>query len=177
MLVEAAPLRGLIGQLGVRAEVMPWPKVALGLSHARVESASERADFTDTAQTFVVEGLFYPLGQKDWPVFVGGGIAHETAELGREAGRPTLTWARTRSDELHDQWTNVDTYWSLQQTIGYRVLTSYLFTAALRYTRDEVMTTSSRNVADNVVADQKLDTRGRAPIRQSISLHAGLYLP
>ncbi len=177
-LLEAAPLRGLLGQLALRGEVTFLGKLALGGGYEQFATASERDGYHDAHAAQSAELLFYPLGFQEFPVFLGAGLRRETADIGRQRLRDTNSWARTNTDELYDRWTNRDTYLSTTQSLGYRLLRLGLATASLRLQRDELMSTDARVARDDVKSyDPNLASRGRKTVVSSLLLHAGFYLP
>lgn len=176
--LEAAPLRGILGQVAVRGEAAVWRFVALGAAYEQFAAASQRAAFKDEHAAISAELVAYPMGTKDYPVFVAAGVRHESATIGREATRDTGSWARTTADERNDRWTSHETYWSATQAFGYRLMRLGLLTAALRFQRDEVLSESAQVTRDDVRSfSPDLSTAGRPTVVTSLVLHAGVYLP
>lgn len=177
-MLEIAPLRGMLGQLAVRAEAPFLGKFAVAGAYDQFATASERANFHDTHTATAAETLFYPLGFNDYPVFFAAGVRRENATTGRQRLRDTNSWARTNADELYDRWTNHDTFLSSTQSLGYRLNRLGFATASLRYVRDEVISASSSVGRDDVRGfDPDLSSRGRKRVMSSLLLHAGVYLP
>lgn len=176
-ILELAPLRGIIGQPAVRGEALITPRAGIGGGYEAWSSASDRDDFTDHHTAIHMEGLFYPLGLAQYPVFVSAGLQFEQAEIGRQEIRRTTTWARTSASERYDRWVNRDTYYSLTESVGYRLVTDSVFTGSIRYTRDELFGSSSSNDADGILSsDPDMTTKGRPKVRQQIVLFGGLLL-
>jgi hypothetical protein len=124
-----------------------------------------------------MEAAYYPLGFSQYPVFVGGGLRYEQAEIGRQETRRTTTWARTSQSERYDRWVNHDSYVSLVESVGYRLVTDTVFTGSIRLVRDELLNTRTSNDADQVISnDPDLGTKGRPKVRQQIIFFAGLML-
>lgn len=175
--IELAPLRGMIGQPSARGEALLTPRVAIGGGYEAWSSESERTDFTDRHTAMQMEGLFYPLALGSYPVFVGAGLRFEQAELGRQATRRTTTWARTSSDERYDRWVNHDSYYSVTESIGYRLVTNSVFTGSVRFQRDELLHQTSTSDPDGVISsDPDMTTSGRPKVRHQITFFAGLML-
>lgn len=174
-IVELAPLRGLIGQPAARGEGILTKNAAIGGGYESWSGESERDDFTDRYTSFHMEGLYYPLGLQTYPVFVGLGLKFEKAEIGRQEKRRTTTWARTTASERYDRWVNHDDYYSLVESLGYRLITGSVFTGSIRLVRDELLHQTSRDEADGILSnDPDLATNGRPKVRQQIVFHAGL---
>ncbi len=175
--LELAPLRGLVGQPSARGEAMMTPRLVLGGGYEAWSGESERQDFTDRHTAMHMEGLFYPLGMASYPVFVSVGLKFEQAELGRQRTRRTTTWARTTADERYDRWVNHDSYYSVMESVGYRLITNSVFTGSIRFMRDELLHASSSADADGVFSsDPDTSTKGRPKVRNQIGLFAGLML-
>lgn len=176
-IVELAPLRGLIGQPSARGEAMIAPRVAIGGGYEAWSGESQRQDFTDHHTAIGMEGIFYPLGMGSHPVFVAAGMRLEQAELGRQETRRTTTWARTNADERYDRWINHDSYYSLTESVGYRLVTDSVFTGMVRLQRDELLHQSSSADPDGVISsDPDMSTKGRPKVRHQIAFFAGLLL-
>lgn len=178
-LIEVAPLRSSMGQLSLRAEGSPLEHISVALSYEQTSVAStERAAFYDTSNTAGFEVLWYPVGQKDYPVFLASGVKQERAIIGRAQPRYPQTWARIRPEEAMDLWQNEDIYTSATQSVGYRIFAAGLLTLGARLDRDELIAVSSR-ARRHSVHNEALDLKsaGREQIRHRVALFAGLYLP
>ncbi len=175
--IELAPLRGLVGQPSARGEALVTPRVAIGGGYEAWSSESERPDFTDRHTAMQMEGLFYPLGIGSYPVFIGAGLRLEQAELGRQATRGATTWARTTADDRYDRWVNRDSYYSVTESVGYRLVTNSIFTGAVRFQRDELVHQTSSEDPDGVISSSPdMTTKGRPKVRHQIAFFAGLML-
>ncbi len=176
-ILEVAPLRGLIGQPAVRGEVMMQGKWAFAANYESWDGNSQRDDFTDHHVAFAAEGMMYPLGLAAYPAFVGCGLKVEQADLGRQQERSSITWARTNADERFDRWVNHDTYYSLVESVGYRLITGTMFTASLRLVRDQLLQSSGSVERDGILSsDPDVSTSGRPAVRNQLLLHAGVLL-
>ena len=176
--LEAAPLRSLVGELDLRAELaLPW-RLALGTRLENADGPSERAHFRDHRQAFAAETLWYPLSSPARAAFVALGARRETSLTGRQAPADTNTWARTNSDELDDRWSSTESCWASTQAIGVRMFFGGFGTVSLRLERDEVLTRDTKIHADQVKSyDPDLTTVGRPVVRAGLTLHAGVFLP
>lgn len=182
VIVETAPLRGMMGHPALRAELLSARAFAVGAAFESADAPSERQDFKDQTRTLNLDGLWYPVGApsanaRSWQgaPFLGAGLGWEEADIGRERPRDAVTWARTASDESHDRWVNHDSYLTATQTVGYRVASTRLVTASLRLMRDEVLMANSRVERDSVYSrDPDLSGEGRKAVMTRIVLHAGL---
>ncbi len=176
--LEAAPLRSLVGELDLRAEVaLPWG-LALGTRVENSDGPSERDSFRDRRRSLGFEGLWYPLAVAQRAVFVAAGARREEAVTGRQAPRDTNTWARTNSDEMNDRWTSAETSWAATQALGVRLFFGGFATASLRLERDELVTRTAKIDPDQVKSyDPDLTTAGRPRVRTGLALHAGVFLP
>lgn len=175
--VEAAPLKGALGQLALRGEVGVARMLALGATVDQTSARSERHGYVDTARSLGGELVWYPLDAAR-PMFLGAGLGLEWADVGREEVRDAQTWMRTQGDQRHDRWANEDTYVSWTQTVGYRLFGGRWLTGSLRFVRDELLTSSSHVRKDDVFSeDIDLSTRGREPVRHRLGLHCGIVIP
>lgn len=176
--LEAAPLRSLVGELDLRAEVaLPW-SLAFGARVENGDGPSERDGFRDRRRALSFETLWYPLAFAQRAVFVAAGARREDAVTGRQAPRDTNTWARTNSDEMNDRWTSEETSWAATQALGVRLFFGGFGTASLRLERDELMTRTATIDPDQVKSyDPDLTTAGRPQVRTGLALHAGVFLP
>jgi hypothetical protein len=175
--VEAAPLKGALGQLSLRGEAGIARTLALGVGVDQTSAKSERHGYVDTARSFGGELVWYPLDAAR-PLFLGAGLGLEWADVGREEVRDAQTWMRTQGDQMHDRWANEDTYLSWTQTVGYRLFGGRWLTGSLRFVRDELLTSSAHVRKDDVFSQEiDLSTRGREPVRHRLGLHCGIVIP
>jgi hypothetical protein len=175
--VEAAPLKGALGQLSLRGELGIARMLALGVVVDQTAATSERHGYVDTARSLGGELLWYPLDAAS-PLFLGAGLGLEWVDVGREEVRDAQTWMRTQGDQLHDRWANEDIYLSSTQTVGYRIFGGRWLTGSLRFVRDELLTASSHVRKDDVFSQEvDLSTRGREPVRHRLGLHCGIVIP
>jgi hypothetical protein len=181
VILEAAPLRSVMGHPAVRLEVLPVPFAGVALGYETSDAPSERADYRDTRSATTLEGLWYPqiarAAARGSGPFVAAGLSYEQAAVGRERQSDSVTWVRTTSNDGRDLWVNHDTYLATTQAVGYRFVANGLVTAALRLERNETMQQSSRVERDQVVSrDPDLTSDGRAPVTTRLVLHAGVLL-
>ncbi len=176
-LAELSPLRTVMGAPEMRLETV-GSHIGAALKWNQERRPSTRSDYTDQSQILRLEGLWYPFGVADLPFFLGMGLQHETASIGRQEERSHITWARTSSDEAFDRWVNQDTYLSFTQSIGYRYLSKALFTASISAYRDELVAVQSRNEDTSEIYSTKpdLDTKGRTQLLSGVTLSVGMYL-
>jgi len=176
-LAELSPLRTVMGAPEMRLESVS-SVFGAALKWNQERRPSSRADYTDQSQTLRLEALWYPFGVSDLPFYIGAGLQHEMANIGRQEERSHITWARTNSDEAYDRWVNQDTYFSLTQSIGYRYISKALFTASLSAYRDELVAVQSRNEETSEIysSNPDLDTKGRTQLLTGMTLSVGMYL-
>jgi hypothetical protein len=174
---ELSPLRTVMGAPEMRLE-SSGQFIGAALKWNQERKPSNRSDYTDQSQTLRVEALFYPFGVSNLPFFIGAGLQHELANIGRQEQRSHITWARTSSDEAYDRWVNQDTYFSMTQSIGYRYVSKALFTGSISAYRDELLATQSRNEDTSEIYSTKpnLDTKGRKQLLTGVTLSVGMYL-
>ncbi len=176
-LAELSPLRTVMGAPEMRLETV-GSIFGAALKWNQERRPSTRSDFTDQSQILRLEGIWYPFGVADLPFFLGMGLQHETASIGRQEERSHITWARTSSDEAFDRWVNQDTYLSFTQTVGYRYISKALFTASISAYRDELVAVQSRNEDTSEIYSTKpdLDTKSRTQLLTGVTLSVGMYL-
>jgi len=173
---EISPLRTAMGAPEMRLETVD-NTFGVALKWNQERRPSSRADYTDQSQILRVEGVWYPLGVTELPVFLGMGLQHEHANIGRQQERSHMTWARTSSDEAYDRWVNQDTYLSMTQSVGYRYMSQTLLTASISAYRDELIIIQSRNEDTSEIysSSPDLDTKSRAKLITGVTLSIGLY--
>jgi hypothetical protein len=173
---ELSPLRTVMGAPEMRLE-SAGQFIGAALKWNQERKPSTRSDYTDQSQTLRVEALWYPFGVTNLPFFIGMGLQHELANIGRQEQRSHITWARTSSDEAYDRWVNQDTYFSMTQSIGYRYVSKALFTGSISAYRDELIATQSRNEDTSEIYSTKpdLDTKGRKQLLTGVTLSVGMY--
>jgi hypothetical protein len=176
-LAEMSPLRTVMGAPEMRLETVS-NAFGAALKWNQERRPSARADYTDQSQIIRIEALWYPFGVADLPFFLGAGLQHEAASIGRQETRSHTTWARTSSDEAYDRWVNQDSYLSLTQSVGYRYISKALFTASISAYRDELVTVQSRNedASEIYSSNPDLDTKGRSRLLTGVTLSVGMYL-
>lgn len=177
LVLEVAPLRGVMGHPSLRGEVGLYPRATLG---ARVESSdgrSERDGFKDRRRSFGIDGAWYPWGVKVSGPFLGAGLIWEEADIGRQRRRDGVTSQRSTADQSHDLWVNHDAYLAAEQAVGYRIVSGEIMTMSLRLSRDETLHQRSRVERDTIYSlEPDLDSRGRAAVVMRIGLFAGILL-
>ena len=174
---ELSPLRTVMGAPEMRLETT-GNIFGAALKWNQERKPSSRADYTDQSQTLRIEALWYPFGVTDLPFFIGAGLQHEVANIGRQEERSHITWARTSADEAYDRWVNQDTYLSLTQAVGYRYVSKALFTGSIAAFRDELVATTSRNEETSEIysTNPDLDTKGRKQLLTGVTVSVGMYL-
>jgi hypothetical protein len=174
---ELSPLRTVMGAPEMRLETL-GTIFGTALKWNQERKPSARSDYTDQSQALRVEALWYPFGVSNLPFFIGMGLQHELANMGRQEQRSHITWARTSSDEGYDRWVNQDTYFSMTQSLGYRYVSKALFTGSISVYRDELVATQSRNedTAEIYSTSIDLNTKGRKQLLTGVTLSVGMYI-
>lgn len=176
-IVEAAPLRGVMGHPAVRAELAPRSAFSGAIAYEASQTASQRDDFKDTRWSATIEGFWYPWSLKESGLFVGSGISWGEATIGRQGRDAVSAWARNAPGGDQDLWVNHDTYLSFGQSVGYRVVAEHMVTASLRVVRDEMIQQRSRAERDDVSSNRaNLKSQGREPVTMRMMLYAGLLI-
>lgn len=174
--LEASPLKGAMGQVSARAESMLSQTTGLGIGVTDVREPGERSDMEDRRTSIHAEAVWYPGWLRDFRgVFVGAGLLYERATIGRQRERSYISRTSATSRYGNDKWANLNHYYSISQSVGYRYNLTKYFTVSFRLIVDEILFQESSSIKEEIYSSN-VDTSAedREPVGNQLSLQAGL---